>query len=202
MHLMSAFDPLRTLVTSASFSVGRPGAMNRAIVLAFFCAWLAAACGQESASPGSSDQASRSSDAATEKAMPNSWRNPADQPGVKVYRPEALPMARYVSRIQRVEDSNGDYLVVQSGHAGGVGQYTFGNQDRLIAYGGFRSTGDMRRRLSVFEILDLRTELGAAPKLGRSEFEVARIAAMFRAYMDLGAPNHGREIVVVDSRPE
>jgi hypothetical protein len=47
-----------------------------------------------------------------------------------------------VSRIKRVDDSNGDHLVVEEGHAGGTGQYTFGNKNTaLIAYGAFGATG-------------------------------------------------------------
>lgn len=145
--------------------------------------------------------------ASGDKAMPNGGKypgNPADRPGVKVYRPEKITTIEFDPKIRRVLDtSNGDFLITRSGHAGGVGQWTFGNlKTGGIAYGGFYSSGGGYGP-TIYEIPSLKTGLGYKfPHLSRSEFDLGRIAELFRAEKDAVAPNHGVEVLVVDSRPE
>jgi len=131
--------------------------------------------------------------------------NPEDRPGVRVYRPKALAAVEYEPDIRKVIDtSNGDYLITRLGHGTGIGHYTFGNAKKgMIAHGGFYYRGGNTRGLTIYEIPGLRTRLGGdAPYLARSEFEISRIAEMFRARMDAANPRHRTEVVVIDSRPE
>jgi len=127
-----------------------------------------------------------------------------DGQDAKVYHPQKIEQVEYDPKINRVlHTPSGDFLILRSGHAGGPGHYTFGNlKIGMIAYGGFSSTGGYNGPLS-YRVRSLRKELGGdKPRLSRAEFDLVRIAEMFRAAIDVRVPNHGKEILVVDSRPK
>jgi hypothetical protein len=168
--------------------------------LAFASALISACASEEGQPQQKREKAKRRTTQSSQRAP---VVNPADKPGAKVYRPRQLPGARFNPSRQRVEDSNGDYLVLEDGHAGGEGQYTYGNEGTgLKAYGAYRyADGDLEGR-SVYEVLNLRTELGAAPKLPQSAYKLDRVAEMIRANRDTRSRNRAREVLVVDARPE
>ena len=129
--------------------------------------------------------------------------NPAERPGVKVYRPKKLDNLHYDSARRMVTDlDTGDRLALTLGHAGGVAQYGFSNEKTgWIANGGYFSWGGSG--LTVYEVATLRKReaVGSSDHLSRSEFEISRLAELFRASADAALPNHPRVVWVVDSRP-
>lgn len=128
--------------------------------------------------------------------------DPTARPGVEVFHPRPISGIRYDSSVHRLFDpATGDYLVIDPAHAGGLGQFTFGNSETgMIAYGQFRATGGASTP-TVYEVIDLKTELGAAPNRTRTEFGIARIAELFRAYRNRAQLTSSKEVIVVDSRP-
>lgn len=163
-------------------------------------ATLLSACGDDKRESQRREKAKRRS----APSAPSHWNNPADRPGATVFEPRALPGAHFNEARERVEDSNGDYLVLDQGHAGGEGQYTYGNQSTgLKAYGAWHYAGGDTHGLSVYEVIDLKTELGAAPQIPQSAYRLDRIAEMFRAHREArSGDRRGKRILVVDSRPK
>lgn len=132
-------------------------------------------------------------------------RNPADRSGVKVYRPKKLANVKYSSAGSYVKNlDNGDALVVRSGHAGGVGQFSYSNANAgLIAYGGYYSWGGGNSDIRGFDVVALKAEHATgAPFRARSEFDLTQMAELFRAYNDAAMPDNTYSAIVVDSRPE
>lgn len=138
-------------------------------------------------------------------------RTPADREGAKVYKPKPLSNLRYDMNSSSVADlDTGDKLITKSGHAGGVGTFGFSNPTvGLIASGGYRYWGSTDR--SVFEVTWIRTTVeGVHQYRAREEYDISRIAEMFRALKDemvrrarpIVGNNPYREVLVVDSRPE
>lgn len=130
--------------------------------------------------------------------------NPAEREGVKVYRPKKLLHAKYDLNSRSVVDlDTGDKLVNNRiGHAGGPGGFGFSNaQGRGIAGGDFIfwSNNDV----AVFNITKILTAKdGFRNYRAREEYDVARLAEMFRARYDQNDPFHKKEVLVVDSRPK
>lgn len=140
------------------------------------------------------------------KEVTRSEEQPA-QRDVVVYRPRKLANVRYDPAHNMITDlDTGDRLSISSGHAGGPGQYGFSNiNSGLIAYGGFRDGGYYGTAYGgaiVYEIRTLRTEHATgAPTRARSEYDIARLAEMFRARADALLPDSSREVIVIDARP-
>ena len=128
--------------------------------------------------------------------------NPAERPGVTVFRPEKLANVAYDAETSRVIDlDTGNRLSVKSGHAGGPGQFGFSNQETGPIAGGSYSLWSSED-LIVYEITGLATSEPGFPTRGRSEFDSSPIAELFRARFDAVSPKHTRTVLVVDSRPE
>ena len=128
--------------------------------------------------------------------------NPAERPGVKVYRPEPLPNATYDAATNRVIDlDTGNRLTVRSGHAGGPGRFGFSNQESGPIAGGSYSLWSSEA-LIVYEITGLATSEPGFPARARSEFDSSPIADLFRARYDAVSPYHTRTVLVADSRTE
>jgi hypothetical protein len=160
--------------------------------------------------PNDETEQKRSVDAAasketsmTEKVVRQSG-NPAERQGVKVYRPKQLPNTAYDQSTRTLTNlDTRDKLIVSSpGHADGPGQFGFSNEKTGgIAGGSFKDWGD--KGVYVYEITSiLTTEDGFRKYRAREEYDIGRLAEMWRARYDQIDPDHGKQILIVDSRPE
>lgn len=192
--------------------------MTARLALGPFMLILLAGCGEtgEPQSPDDGHRRAPITDAKSTKGpiMTAGQRrptNPADREGAKVYRPKPLANIRRDTYSSPVVDlDTGDKLIVRNGHAGGVGTFGFSNAAvGLIASGGYRYWGATDR--SVFEVTWIRTTVdGVHQYRAREEYDISRIAEMFRALSDEAVrkarPIVGniplRDVLVVDSRPE
>jgi hypothetical protein len=131
--------------------------------------------------------------------------NPAEWPNVRVYRPRKLNNVRYDGEKRLLTDlATGDRLTLRTGHAGGPGHVSYSNEKTGgIAYGAYYNWSSYEQNLLVYNVSSLRTEIGSAPQRAREEFEIGRLAELFRAsYEAAVSPNRRKEVLVVDSRPE
>lgn len=132
------------------------------------------------------------------------WRsgNPAEWPGVKVYRPKKLEHTSYDRSSRTIIDlDTGDALKLGKQLGPGDEERSFGfyNQKTGPYEGGFFISWDiLSDNLQVWAITSVRTtKNGQREERGREEFDIGRLAEMFRA---LNA--HDTRVLVVDARPE
>lgn len=150
------------------------------------------------------DDAAASKEADMDEDVVRQPNNPAKREGVKVYRPKKLQNVRYNRGDRTLIDlDTGDELVISSpGHAGGPGQFGFSNERTgSIAGGSVIYWSDVG--IGVYEITAIRRTVdGKRQYRSREEYDIGRLAELFRAKYDQNDPSHRREILVVDSRPE
>jgi hypothetical protein len=131
--------------------------------------------------------------------------NPAEWDDVKVHRPKRLENVVYDSSTRTLTDlDTGDRLVITfpSGPGDSPHQFGFSNEKTGgIAGGSFLDKGDSKTQ--IYQVTSiLITEDGFRTYRAREEYDIARIAELFRAFTDQVNPNHKYEILVVDTRPE
>jgi len=145
-----------------------------------------------------------------EAGVANPSGNPAERPGVTVYRPKALPHARYdMGQPSVVDLDTGDMLVLKSGHRGGAGTFGLSNERTGgIAGGLFQSWST--QDVTVFEVTALSiADDGFRRFRPRGEYNLTRLAEMFRAIKEAGyrvaqpqsKTGYRGQVLVVDSRP-
>jgi hypothetical protein len=90
---------------------------------------------------------------------------------------------------------------LRSGHAGGTGRFGFANENTgAIAAGEFEYWSD--EVYDVYEVTRIRIisdQYGAYR--AREEYDIGRLAKLFRAKSDLLSSTQRPEVLVVDSRP-
>jgi hypothetical protein len=188
--------------------------LARAALLAGAVASSVGACSRGEATIGEADKGTASEKSGAGAAVGGDSverpsGNPADRPGVKVYRPEQLTNVRYDRETDTIVNlDTGDSLKVTPPFRESPGHYVFSNEKTGdIAFGGYLSgTGGSLDR-EVFEItsvhpFDMPAGVTGQWFLARAEFDVSPIAELFRARLDATSPNHRRNVLVVDVRPE
>jgi len=147
-----------------------------------------------------------------EASMPNSTDNPAERPGVEVYRPQKLESTQYNMNSNSVVDRHtGDTLqITRIGYAGGPGAFKFrDSSNNVTGNGTFLSLN--RGDVSGYEITSILLSSDNFTSFrSREEYNASKLANLFGALAEAQERSAQPEsetgqheyMSVIDARPK